>query len=208
MLAYPINNGTVFVSGKKSSKQIFIKTNDALFQLSKFANWENIQSLYISPNEKYLIAYHRADKDNYYRITLYDLDLRIRLAETAPGMACFGIKWFIDNILFFTGTSGSGTSLFGYDYNLTKLFDINGPKFYIDLEEGICFSYPVYSAENGVFTVYDINNGAIKMKFDYGMQTNEDYVCDSVVFKGKRTYQLVLKTLKTNRNITVEKTFE
>jgi hypothetical protein len=207
-LTFPIENGTVYVGGKSYSKQVFINQNNKQHQLSNFANWENISSLYVSPNKKFLIVYHKADKERSYRITLYDIEKRALLADARPGMACYDIQWFNNKILFITGTSGSGTIVYVYDYNLEKMFSISDYRLFIDVEDGTCFSYPGLSIENGLFTEYDLASGIELTTFDFKTEVNGDYICESISKIGKKTYQLVLLMYEMNKKIKVIKTFD
>jgi len=163
--------------------------------------------MYVSPNQKYVIVYHRADKEKFCRLTLYDIEKKLELADTAPGMQCDNIMWFKYMILFVTGTSG-GETVRAYNYNLISLYEIcSPPQIYINLEEGICFSYPIFSAEDGVFTRYDLNNGDVLEEFDYMARVHVNYVCRSVKYKGNRTYQFELETFDPDSIVTVSKTF-
>lgn len=203
-----IDDGTIYVSKNKASIQIYINQHNKVHQLSNFSNWEKIESLFVSPNKKYLIAYHKADKKSHYRVTLFDIDKRVAIADTAPGMACDDIQWFKDRILFITGTTGGGTIVYVYNYNLKKLFDMGGGRLFIDVKNGISFSYPTYSADDGMFTEYDLNTGAKIRDFNFKKEVGEGYICDSVSPIGERTYQLVLWTLSTHKHITVKETFD
>lgn len=207
-LAYQIADGYVYVGGSKASRQVFIAQNDSTYRLSNYANWENIDELFVSPDKNYLIVYHRADKERFYRITLYDLQERIAVATTAPGMACHDLKWFADKILFISGWTGLGTFVFVYNYNLVKLFNMRGDRLFIDAENAICFSYPVNGFQDGIFTEYDLGTGAAIGDFDFGEEANDNYVCRSVSFVGNRTYQFDLWTLETHKTITVKKSFD
>jgi WD40 repeat protein len=204
-LEHTTDNGTVYVGGKSHSKQIFTDQNGTTYKLSNFKNWENIRDLYLSPDQKYLIVYHRADKERFHRITLYNLTTLETTSNTAPGMNCRGVKWLSDRILFITGTTGSGTIIFAYDYKLTKLFKTGGGRLYIDIENTIFIRYPTFSADDGIFSVFNLKTGDKVSEFNFYEAVKENYICMSVSYLGDGTYQFVLQTLETSKTATVTK---
>lgn len=207
-LTQHISNGTIFVGGSKASKQILIKQANKTSQLTNFSNWENIQELYVSPDKHYLIAYHRADKEKFYKITLYDLNRRISVATTAPGVACLDIKWLDNKILFISGATGIGTIVYVYNYNLKKQFDLVVGYLYIDTEHAVSFTYPVYAANDGQFTMYSLKTGEKGKSFDFKQKIKEGYILDSAKNIRGKTYKFVLWTLKTHKKVIIEKTLD
>ncbi len=207
-LEIPFSKGKVYVAGSKGSIQLFVHQSNNTYQLSHYSRWETIDKLFVSPDDKYLLVYHRANKEKNYLVTLYELKSRVVIGNAAPGLACNDVKWFHGKILFISGATGSGTFVLAYNYKLKKLFDMNVGYLFIDTKNEICFSYPVYSADDGIFTLYSLDTGEKKSSFDFKEKIKEGYILDSVKNNSDKTYNFVLWTLETHKKVTVLKRFD
>ncbi|WP_235596795.1 hypothetical protein [Leptospira alstonii] len=170
-------DGEIVVKGKAYNRQIYFKHGKITRKLSHFANWENLDKLFLSPDKKELVVYHRADKEKFYRLTLFRLEKRNQtsIRSIRPGMACHNLFWYKDKIIFETGTTGGGTYLTYYDKNLKKINEINSYNFYIDPSLGIALGQPVHGPDDGKFWIYSLHSGKVIETFDYKKEMNGLY---------------------------------
>ncbi|AAS70177.1 hypothetical protein GS518_07870 [Leptospira interrogans] len=193
-------DGEIVVNGKAYNRQIYFRHK----KLSHFANWENIEKLFLSPDKKSLVVYHRADKEKFYRLTLFRFETRNHtlVRSIQPGMACHDLFWYRDKIIFKTGTTGGGTYLTYYDKNLKKINEINSYHFYVDRSLGIALASPVYGPDDGKFWIYSLYSGKIIETFDYKKEMNENYTITDLKKIGAHKFMIRISGYHTERTKT------
>ncbi len=146
------------IDGSEYSKQIFDEENN---QVTKFKNWELIQSFYVSPDCSKMLVYHRPDKAKAFLFTLYDLSSNSVIAETEPGWACQEIQFTDDYLIWIWGTSGGGTRYVYLNYKDLSVYKVITSYYYIgDIEHNqlITWNYHGdYSSKDEVFYVFFYN---------------------------------------------------
>ncbi|EMI64756.1 hypothetical protein LEP1GSC073_2990 [Leptospira noguchii str. Cascata] len=120
--------GEIFIREKEYNRQIYFRIGNLTQQITHFANWETIEQIFLSPDQKSLVVYHRAHKKNFYRLTLFYLEkLKQKIVRSIrPGMVCRDLFWYKNEILYETGTMGGGMIYKIYDENLKNLNSITG----------------------------------------------------------------------------------
>ncbi len=144
------------IDGKSYNKQIYDKNNN---QITNFKNWERIDGLYVSPDDTKMLVWHRPDKARAYLITLYDLQTNSIIAECEPGMACFGVRWTENYLIYIWATTGGGTRFEYRNYNnlaVEKTVTAYFP--FEDEEDNILIGASFNYFENDV-VFYDFSNG-------------------------------------------------
>ena len=144
------------IDGKSYNKQIYDENNN---QITHFKNWERIDGFYISPDNAKMLVWHRPDKARAYLITLYDLQTNSIIAECEPGMACSGVRWTKDYLIYIWSTTGGGTRFEYRSYNnlaVEKTITAYFP--FEDEEDNILIGASFYYYDNDI-VFYDFSNG-------------------------------------------------
>ncbi|MBO6183613.1 MAG: hypothetical protein J6O88_02835 [Chryseobacterium sp.] len=144
------------IKGPSYNKQIYDDNNN---QITNFANWERIDGLYVSPDNTKMLVWHRPDKARAYIITLYDLKTNSIIAECEPGMACSGVRWTNNYLIYIWRTTGGGTRFEYRSYNTLAVEKTIQAYFPFESESdniliGASFNY----GENDI-VFYDFSNG-------------------------------------------------
>lgn len=144
------------IDGNSYNKQIYDDSNN---QITNFANWERIDGLYVSPDNTKMLVWHRPDKAKAYLITLYNLQTNSIIAECEPGMACFGVIWTNNYLIYKWATTGGGTRFEYRNYNtlaVEKTIQAYFP--FEDEQDNILIGASFYYCENDI-VFYDFSNG-------------------------------------------------
>ena len=151
--------GLLYVSGKPINKQIYLKNDTSIIQISKFDNWEIIEDISISKNDSFLLIFHKPDKNRYHKLSLMKMDSFSIIKSIEPG---FGGRYFWtnqNNILHIWGC-GSPCKVFRiYDLNLNVIAAESEACMTGIIEADIIVSFPCVYSYDGVFKIWSLIDG-------------------------------------------------
>lgn len=194
----------VEVKGPSYNQQVYIKSSQGDVRVTNFGKWELIESLFVSPDEKKLLVYHKPDKGKSFVISLYDLEKNKLIAEAKPGWACHGVRWTDNYIIYEWGTSGGGHRLEYRDYNLKVIRVINSYRWFFDVDSDVVIALPHYSAEDGEINSYKYSDGTQIKTTNFTEKLGESYICSEVKKIGKKQYILTVEKLISGTMVEVE----
>jgi hypothetical protein len=194
----------VEVKGPSYNQQVYVKSSRGDLIVTNFRKWELIRSLFVSPDEKKLLVYHKPDKGKSFVISLYDLEKNKLIAEAKPGWSCYGVRWSENYIIYEWATSGGGHRLEYRDYNLKVIRVINSYRWFFDVDSDFVIALPHYSAESGEINIYRYSDGAQIKTTNFTEKLGESYICTDCKKIGDKKYMLTVEKLISGTTVEVE----
>jgi hypothetical protein len=207
--AYPQEIGSnntekALVKGPSYNRQVYVKTSQGDLRVTNFGKWELIRELFVSPDEKKLLVYHKPDKGKSLLISLYDLETNKLIAETKPGWSCYGVRWTDNYIIYEWATSGGGHRLEYRDYNLNLIREISSYFWFFDVDSDVVIDLPNYSAEDGEINTYKYSDGTKIQTINFKNKLGELYICSECKKIGKKQYVLTVEKLSSGTTSELE----
>ncbi len=190
------SKGSVYIGGKGSNRQVFIKQGGQTKSITAFKPWEDIQEISLSKDENFLLIYHRHDKVRAFRLTVIDMDSFSIVNSIKPGHGG-GFDWTkSNNILQGWGSTLNCFAFVLYNYSLHKLAEDGGYGLWPFLDEDIIVAYPRYGgAAEGIFSIWSLTSGKLVVQKSFAKKVGySNYTCDMISARnGKLKVQLQLR---------------
>ena len=142
---------------------VYVTKNGKDYNLTNFAQWENIEDLKISFDKKYFFFRHKPAKGKSYRLALYNFKNLNKFVEMTPG---FGgvFEWNgLNQIIHTWGCGTNCTNLRIYDINLKKIFfSLSSGGFKLSPKKDIVIQYSMRGNKFWLFDLRTLKNGILK----------------------------------------------
>jgi len=180
-----LSNGVLFIQGKIYNKQIYLKNKTGVNKVTHFKQWEEIENMLPSPDEKYLLIYHKSNKDPSHKLSILNLASFQIIKTVKPGYGG-SLDWTKDkNILMIWGCGSPCACFRLYDVNLDIITEQCEAALQEFVSSNVIVSLPCVYAKDGLFTIWSLTDGRVIKLKNFNSEYGEYYCWDAKINNGE-----------------------
>ena len=176
-----LSYGVIYVSGKISDRQIYLKKAIEIKKITSFKPWEEIKNVLLSRDEKYILIYHKTNQEPGHNLSILDLSTFSIIKTIKPGYGGI-LYWTSNNNILLIWGCGSACGCFRlYDMELQSLAEECGSCLKEFIREDILVSLPCTVAQQGLFKIYSLGSGSIIKEISFIDKYSNYYALDATI---------------------------